>query len=48
VALEAGAGDLFLIHLNPRLEDLSILVADAAPIFERVALGEDELKLPEA
>jgi ribonuclease BN (tRNA processing enzyme) len=46
VALEAGAGSLTLIHRNPTLEDRSALLADAAAIFERVALGEDGLVLP--
>lgn len=47
VALEAGASDLTLIHLNPKLEDLSALRDDAAATFERVVLGEDEMVLPE-
>jgi ribonuclease BN (tRNA processing enzyme) len=45
VAVEAGAGSLTLIHRNPTLEDHSALLADAAAIFERVALGEDGLRL---
>jgi ribonuclease BN (tRNA processing enzyme) len=48
VAVEAGARNLTLIHLNPNLEDLSLLLDDAAAIFERVALGEDGMVLPEA
>jgi ribonuclease BN (tRNA processing enzyme) len=44
--VEAGAGSLTLIHRNPTLEDRSALLADAAAIFERVALGEDGLVLP--
>jgi ribonuclease BN (tRNA processing enzyme) len=46
VAVEAGAGSLTLIHRNPTLEDRMALLADAAAIFERVALGEDGLLLP--
>ena len=45
VAREAGAADLTLIHLNPRLDDLAPLLADASASFERVALGEDEMTL---
>jgi ribonuclease BN (tRNA processing enzyme) len=45
VAHEAGASDLTLIHLNPTLPDLSALLDDAAPTFDRVALGEDEAVL---
>ena len=45
VAREAGVGDLTLIHIDPRLEDLSFLLQDAATIFERVAIGEDEMVL---
>jgi ribonuclease BN (tRNA processing enzyme) len=45
VAVEAGAGDLTLVHLNPNVEDLSALLEDAAAIFERVALGADEMVL---
>jgi ribonuclease BN (tRNA processing enzyme) len=41
VAHESGAGSLTLIHVDPALPDPSILVADAARTFERVALGED-------
>jgi ribonuclease BN (tRNA processing enzyme) len=48
VAVEAGARNLTLIHLNPNLEDPSVLVDDAAAIFERVALGQDEMVLPAA
>jgi ribonuclease BN (tRNA processing enzyme) len=46
VAREAGASDLTLVHLNPRLDDLSPLLEDAAAIFKRVVLGEDEMVLP--
>jgi ribonuclease BN (tRNA processing enzyme) len=46
--VEAGARNLTLIHLNPKLEDLSLLLDDAAAIFERVALGEDGMVLPAA
>lgn len=46
VALEAGAGDLTLIHLDPGLEDPSVLLKDAGASFERVALGVDGLLLP--
>jgi ribonuclease BN (tRNA processing enzyme) len=42
VAREARVGKLTLIHLNPTLPDLSILLDDAAPEFGSVALGEDE------
>ncbi len=42
VAHEAAVGSLTLVHLNPALPDLSILVDDAAERFERVVLGEDE------
>jgi ribonuclease BN (tRNA processing enzyme) len=45
VAREAGATDLTLIHLNPRLDDLAPLLDDATGTFERVALGEDEMAL---
>ena len=45
VAHEAAVGSLTLVHLNPDLPDLSILVDDAAERFERVELGEDELVL---
>lgn len=45
VAREAGARDLTLIHLNPKLDDLSPLLDDAAAIFERVATGEDQMVL---
>jgi hypothetical protein len=31
------------VHLNPTLPDLSALLDDAAPTFDRVALGEDEM-----
>jgi len=47
VAREAGATDLTLIHLNRRLDDLSLLLDDARPIFGRVALGEDEMVIPD-
>jgi ribonuclease BN (tRNA processing enzyme) len=46
VALEAGAQSLTLIHRNPTREDPAALLEDAAAIFDRVALGEDELLLP--
>ncbi len=46
VAREAGASDLTLVHLSPRLDDLSPLLEDAAAIFKRVVLGEDEMVLP--
>jgi ribonuclease BN (tRNA processing enzyme) len=44
VALEAHATDLVLIHLNPALDETS-LVDDAAATFERVDLGEDGMTL---
>jgi ribonuclease BN (tRNA processing enzyme) len=43
VAAEAGATALTLIHLNPRLPDLSVLIEDARKTFERVDIGEDEM-----
>jgi ribonuclease BN (tRNA processing enzyme) len=48
VAHEAAVGSLVLVHLNPALPDLSILVDDAAATFGRVALGEDEGVLDDA
>ena len=45
VAQEAGADALTLIHLNPALPNLSLLVDDATPTFDRVELGEDEMAL---
>jgi ribonuclease BN (tRNA processing enzyme) len=45
VAQEADVGDLTLIHLNPTMEDLSPLLHDAVTTFERVALGEDEMRI---
>jgi ribonuclease BN (tRNA processing enzyme) len=47
VAREAGATDLTLIHLNHRLDDPSLLLDDARPIFGRVALGEDAMVIPD-
>jgi ribonuclease BN (tRNA processing enzyme) len=47
VAREAGATDLTLIHLNPTLDDLAVLLDDAKEHFEQVALGEDEMRLAE-
>jgi ribonuclease BN (tRNA processing enzyme) len=47
VAREAGATDLTLIHLNHRLDDLSLLLDDARPIFARVALGDDAMVIPD-
>jgi ribonuclease BN (tRNA processing enzyme) len=41
VAGEAGVAALTLIHINPRLADLSVLLDDARPTFERVQIGED-------
>jgi ribonuclease BN (tRNA processing enzyme) len=43
VAEEAGVNRLTLIHLNPRLADLSALIDDARAIFEPVTIGEDEM-----
>jgi ribonuclease BN (tRNA processing enzyme) len=43
VAQEADVGGLILIHLNPTLPDQAPVLADAAEIFERVRLAEDEL-----
>jgi ribonuclease BN (tRNA processing enzyme) len=48
VAAEAGASHLTLVHRNPTLDDRSALLDDAAAIFKRVALGEDELVLAAA
>jgi ribonuclease BN (tRNA processing enzyme) len=45
VAVEADVQSLTLVHRNPTREDPSALLEDAATIFERVALGEDELTL---
>jgi ribonuclease BN (tRNA processing enzyme) len=45
VAQEAGVTDLTLIHLNPRIDDLAVLLGDAREHFEHVALGEDEMRL---
>jgi ribonuclease BN (tRNA processing enzyme) len=45
VAREAGVGQLTLIHVDPGLPDPSVLVEDAAGIFERVRLGADEMVL---
>jgi ribonuclease BN (tRNA processing enzyme) len=45
VAREAGVAALTLIHLNPALADPCLLIDDAAPEFERVELGEDEMML---
>ena len=45
VAREADVATLVLIHLSPTLRDLSVLLEDAVPIFDRVVLGEDELVL---
>jgi ribonuclease BN (tRNA processing enzyme) len=45
VAQEAGAAALTLIHLNPALADLSVLLDDATPTFDRVELGQDEMLL---
>ena len=47
VAREAEAANLVLIHLNPTLPDLGVLLDDAAPTFRRVALAEDEMPLVE-
>jgi ribonuclease BN (tRNA processing enzyme) len=45
VAREAGAGQLTLIHIDPQLSDPSILVEDAAAVFDRVRLGVDDTVL---
>jgi ribonuclease BN (tRNA processing enzyme) len=45
VARDAGVGQLTLIHLDPQLLDLSVLLEDAAPAFDRVSLGVDEMVL---
>jgi ribonuclease BN (tRNA processing enzyme) len=44
VAREGGAAALTLIHLNPALADLTVLLDDATE-FEPAALGEDEMVL---
>jgi ribonuclease BN (tRNA processing enzyme) len=45
VAREARVGDLTLIHLNPAIDDLSVLLHEAESAFERVAVGEDEMRV---
>ena len=45
VAREAGVVQLTLIHLDPQLPDHSVLLEDAAPAFDRVSLGVDEMVL---
>jgi ribonuclease BN (tRNA processing enzyme) len=45
VAREAGVANLTLIHLDPTFSDHAFLLEDAAPIFERVQLGQDEMLL---
>ena len=45
VAMDAGARDLTLVHLNPRLDDFTELLDDARANFPEVALGEDEMTL---
>jgi ribonuclease BN (tRNA processing enzyme) len=45
VAREAGVAGLTLIHLDPTISDHAFLLEDAAPIFERVQLGQDEMLL---
>ena len=45
VAHDAGARDLTLIHLNPRLDDHAPLLVDAAAMCQRVTLGEDGMTL---
>jgi ribonuclease BN (tRNA processing enzyme) len=45
VARDAGVGELVLIHVNPTIPETAALIDDAAPIFGRVAVGEDELVL---
>jgi ribonuclease BN (tRNA processing enzyme) len=45
VAREAGVEELTLIHLNPALPDLSVVLEDARSTFQAVALGEDEMVL---
>jgi ribonuclease BN (tRNA processing enzyme) len=45
MARDAGVGRLTLIHIDPQLPDPSILLADAAEVFDRVSLGVDELVL---
>jgi ribonuclease BN (tRNA processing enzyme) len=45
VAAEARATALTLIHINPRLPDLSILLDDARAIFDYVDIAEDEMNL---
>jgi ribonuclease BN (tRNA processing enzyme) len=44
VAAEAGAATLALIHLNPRLTNDAGLIEDASAVFERVTIGEDEMR----
>jgi ribonuclease BN (tRNA processing enzyme) len=45
VAREAGVARLTLIHLDPIFTDHAFLLDDAAPIFARVQLGQDEMLL---
>ena len=45
VAREAGVGDLTLIHLNPTVDDFGEFVVDASRSFDRVAIGEDRMRL---
>lgn len=44
-AAEAGARTLTLIHLNPLIEDLDTVLADAQEAFSAVQLGEDGLAI---
>ena len=45
LAQEAGVAGLTLIHLDPAFSDHAFLLEDAAPIFEYVRLGRDEMML---
>jgi ribonuclease BN (tRNA processing enzyme) len=44
-ATDAGAQNLTLIHLNPQLEDLDAVLADARERFVATQLGEDGLAI---
>jgi ribonuclease Z len=45
VAREADVRNLTLVHLDPRVDDLSGLVDDARSEFDRVTMGEDSMVL---
>jgi ribonuclease BN (tRNA processing enzyme) len=45
-ATDAGSHSLTLIHLNPLIEDLDAVLADARQAFARTELGEDGGAIP--